>query len=373
MSNSGINFKAYYVDGENSEVKRFFVDHDTVTSFIFMEEKLKSIFPGLRNCDFKINWKDADGDLISISSDEDFITALTEMNYNPKVLYINANSKNSPEPRVFRVICDICEKGITGYRYKCIECPNYDLCSTCENNGNHSEHMVLRLPNSHTPFAKLDTKMMCNAARALKKSAFQAHRCAKEAFKTGKKEKARSEDAGTSTQHCPFTAPDMNEFVAQNINPFVEMLSKGNNTATSNNDQAGQNPLSDLIRSFIEILTGSVVTEPAAESNKTEQSTAAPTTPQKNQQEPSAPAAPPKSGQEMDWTIVSDNEDTSSQASSKTPTTQPPKPVQDPRLMRGLAQLHEMGFSNESNFLNYLLEQHDYKIDSVVKAILQLK
>lgn len=38
---------------------------------------------------------DADGDLISISNDEDFITALTEMNYNPKVLYINVVSKNT--------------------------------------------------------------------------------------------------------------------------------------------------------------------------------------------------------------------------------------------------------------------------------------
>lgn len=57
MSNSGINFKAYYVDGENSEVKRFFVDNDTVTSFLFMEEKLKCVFPSLKNGDFRINWK----------------------------------------------------------------------------------------------------------------------------------------------------------------------------------------------------------------------------------------------------------------------------------------------------------------------------
>lgn len=403
MSNSAINFKVYCVDGDNSEVKRFSVDCHTVTSFVFMEEKLRTVFPNLRNGDFKINWKDADGDLITISNDEDIITALTEMTDNPRVLYINSATKTSTDqPHQFRVVCDVCQKGISGYRYKCIECPDYDLCLTCEGNGNHSEHMVLRFPNSNTSFAKIDRKMMHTAARALKKSVFQAHKCARNAFKAGEKEKpSNSEDECANSQNtsygCPFVAADA-ELLTQNINPFIETFLKG--ASTSSDDQTALNPVADLIRSVVEKFTGSIIAEPnaTAESKKTssepqKRSETQPDPENKGRQEnltqcntqnnppqttePSAPSAVSANTntQDMEWTIVSDNDDSNSQASarSKTPTTQPPKPPQDPRLMRGLAQLHEMGFSNENNFLNYMLEVNDYNVSSVVKAILQLK
>ncbi|XP_044764680.1 sequestosome-1 [Coccinella septempunctata] len=389
MSQSEMNFKAYFVDEENSEVKRFSLPRSNgkIPSFVTMEEKLKLVFPSLRYCDFKINWKDGDGDLISISNDEDFMTALTEMNCDPKVLYVNTKPKKSPEATLFRVICDVCENGISGYRYKCIECPDYDLCSACESSGNHSEHMVLRLPNSNTSIAKLDRKMMYNAARALKKSVVQAHRCAyKESFKNGEKDKpSRSGDASSSTKAsqsgCPFGAADMNALLGQNISPILEMLSKSAPTSSDEN-QGASNPLADLIHSVVEAFTGSVITEPTDTVNKTA-SQEQTNSPDKKQDkiaqtttQPSAPTANANS-QEMEWTIVGGgNEDSTSQASasSKTSTVQqPPQPSQDPRLMRGLAQLHEMGFSNENNFLNYLLEMHDYDVARAVKAILQLK
>lgn len=44
------------------------------------------------------------------------------------------------------IICDCCEGSVVGYRYKCFNCPNFDLCHTCEHEKKHSHHLVVRLP-----------------------------------------------------------------------------------------------------------------------------------------------------------------------------------------------------------------------------------
>jgi Zinc finger, ZZ type len=41
--------------------------------------------------------------------------------------------------------CDGCQEKIFGVRYKCIECPDYDLCTDCEKRKFHPEHIILRL------------------------------------------------------------------------------------------------------------------------------------------------------------------------------------------------------------------------------------
>lgn len=43
------------------------------------------------------------------------------------------------------VFCDVCNFGpIIGTRFKCFQCPDYDLCEKCEPN-NHSDHLMLRI------------------------------------------------------------------------------------------------------------------------------------------------------------------------------------------------------------------------------------
>ncbi|XP_069688504.1 sequestosome-1-like isoform X2 [Periplaneta americana] len=44
------------------------------------------------------------------------------------------------------VTCDGCDKGVEGFRYKCIQCPDYDLCDSCESKGLHAEHYMIRIP-----------------------------------------------------------------------------------------------------------------------------------------------------------------------------------------------------------------------------------
>jgi len=43
------------------------------------------------------------------------------------------------------VTCDACDKEIKGFRYKCVVCDDYDLCSTCEGAGKHPGHNMMRI------------------------------------------------------------------------------------------------------------------------------------------------------------------------------------------------------------------------------------
>jgi len=44
------------------------------------------------------------------------------------------------------VTCDECKKcPIKGIWYKCISCPNYDLCMKCEKKGKHNHHDLLKI------------------------------------------------------------------------------------------------------------------------------------------------------------------------------------------------------------------------------------
>ena len=44
------------------------------------------------------------------------------------------------------ITCDGCSKRpVTGIRYKCAECPDYDLCSDCEGKNVHNHHVFLKV------------------------------------------------------------------------------------------------------------------------------------------------------------------------------------------------------------------------------------
>lgn len=55
-----VSFKVYMyheADTSNQEIRRFGIDADVVTNYLYLREKLQSIFPNIRGKRFEIYWK----------------------------------------------------------------------------------------------------------------------------------------------------------------------------------------------------------------------------------------------------------------------------------------------------------------------------
>jgi len=129
---------------------------------------------------FKLSWIDNDGDKISILNEEDLRTFIelkgskiflesdectnpTEkkmssekiQSYRPNFRacrraapereFVILDPTSGSNPLHYGVQCDGCDGEIRGYRYKCIECPDFDLCFTCETKKLHAHHMMIRI------------------------------------------------------------------------------------------------------------------------------------------------------------------------------------------------------------------------------------
>ena len=42
------------------------------------------------------------------------------------------------------ITCDGCGSCVSGFRYKCLQCDDFDLCGRCEAMAKHSEHKMIR-------------------------------------------------------------------------------------------------------------------------------------------------------------------------------------------------------------------------------------
>merc|ERR1711915_764619 len=168
MSAEIVSYKVFLKDKENAEeVRRFGVDKEVSTSFTYLQEKLCTVFPQLKQKIFSVNWTDEDGDNVTIGMDEELIIALTEMSgpvYKLIVLIKNEekcgnianNQKETTEAKSLihhGVTCDSCEKTpIQGYRYKCVVCDDFDLCGICGTAGRHPGHNMMRIANPEMVF-----------------------------------------------------------------------------------------------------------------------------------------------------------------------------------------------------------------------------
>merc|ERR1712110_984956 len=147
-----------------SEVRRFVVPQDCSTSMVYLKEKLRSIFGRQLENGMKITWRDEDGDDVCIESDEELVIALHEMTgplYKLAVVACHQEPvKSAPKDHVQEtpvgaeihpgVVCDACEGPVVGHRYKCLKCPDYDLCGKCEAKGFHPGHNMMRIATPET-------------------------------------------------------------------------------------------------------------------------------------------------------------------------------------------------------------------------------
>lgn len=148
--------KAYLQKPDKTEeIRRFALDHDVAANFAYLTKKLGQVFPGLANDNYAVYWKDEEGDLIAVSSDDELTLALGSIKEDVFRIYIReqqSNAKTSEGQVHPGVVCDVCDENIKGIRYKCTTCLDYDLCSTCEGKGLHSEHEMMRIATPRQSF-----------------------------------------------------------------------------------------------------------------------------------------------------------------------------------------------------------------------------
>jgi len=154
--------------GQALEVRRIGIDRDVSTSFAYLKEKLASVFPvlGRTKTKYSVVWQDEENEWITIRSDEELVIALTEMAGPVYKLHVQFqhDENDTKSPSIFDlmgdctiedgvqegethpgVTCDGCEKPVVGFRYKCVQCPDYDLCERCEAKRVHPGHNMMRI------------------------------------------------------------------------------------------------------------------------------------------------------------------------------------------------------------------------------------
>ncbi|XP_047984983.1 protein ref(2)P isoform X2 [Leguminivora glycinivorella] len=173
-----VQFKVFTYWSQDSppEVRRFGIEKSVVTSFHYLNAKLQDVFPGLKGKAYTVMWKDEDGDEVSISSDDEMMIALSSLQGHIYKLTVKPKIQDGGDKDVditiafpevcgglsgpstthhIGVVCDNCEAPVSGYRYKCTVCADYDLCSRCESAGNHPEHCMVRVPAPTMPRAMI--------------------------------------------------------------------------------------------------------------------------------------------------------------------------------------------------------------------------
>lgn len=152
MTNANdVRYKVYLRHNSTvKEIRRINMNLST-NNFTSFCTKIREAFSELNDKNFTVTWIDREGDEIVISCNEDYDCANFELG-EIKKLYVTissqtAGNKADHKEKVIHsnVECDGCNGAVIGFRYKCLECPNFDLCSECETAGKHADHSMIRI------------------------------------------------------------------------------------------------------------------------------------------------------------------------------------------------------------------------------------
>ncbi|CAF3964329.1 unnamed protein product [Rotaria sp. Silwood2] len=146
--------KAYYNDLVESqpEIRRFSVDvspsNDIYRTLETTIAQLNSNYP---QGQFTLQYMDEDNDRITFSSDSELRSALNNIPLGGVIkIFVKPKAKKPEETSQNATVhpgvtCDGCQGSVVGNRYKCTECPDYDLCQACSDKNLHPEHNMIKL------------------------------------------------------------------------------------------------------------------------------------------------------------------------------------------------------------------------------------
>lgn len=169
----------------NGEIRRFPVDGSA--KFETLIQKVAQLYPEYSSV--QLVWKDKDNDLVTLKNDEDLNEAAKYASGDVLAVYLVSNEKRTvdasfadekdvgkhpqitadqSDPQIAMeqsndqqesnrtkeeedptlhvgITCDSCDGIVKGMRYKCLTCPDYDLCESCESAHSHDEHPMIRI------------------------------------------------------------------------------------------------------------------------------------------------------------------------------------------------------------------------------------
>lgn len=166
---TAINVKAFLEkEGDvKGEIRRFQVPAGSRDLYGVLVEKVSEIF-SLPQSGFRLYWQDTDGDFVTFSSTMELMEAVRFSPESVLRLFVRpiTMAQDGPRPSSSQgmqsgkmedekvlhpgVVCDGCNQPLYGPRYKCVICPDYDLCSACEQKGIHPEHDKFKITHPKT-------------------------------------------------------------------------------------------------------------------------------------------------------------------------------------------------------------------------------
>jgi len=107
---------------------------NTFTPFVeAMENEFKGVWPKLEQGCNEIYPKI-----------EEQLKGFGETAFDTFAQVFDSNKKAATKPKeatvIHPAICDNCQERITGLRWKCLNCPDYDLCTSCKQQDVHTQH-----------------------------------------------------------------------------------------------------------------------------------------------------------------------------------------------------------------------------------------
>ncbi|XP_033098324.1 sequestosome-1-like [Anneissia japonica] len=388
-----LTVKAYLKSDADTEIRRFSIDEGVTTSFEYLSKKIVQVFPKLENSDnIKVSYKDSEGDLVTFSSDEELIEGLGQLQDDIFRVYIQELKKGHSRPcggsedepaHHYGVICDGCEGQVHGPRFKCLTCPDYDLCKRCKKSGVHPEHEFQKIPRPHGrppfsgpgqwqpgmprfpfggPFGCYPGMRRFHRQMQRQQQQQQQQQPAGEDAKPKENAEEMNQEAKDATEFLKI----MGESVAQMLDPFgidvdidvehggVRQNCPGRRCGPGGNGRRGKGQGKQCGKG--KKCNKDEETSEASNSQEKPMDADTKETPEGMETDSSKPQ-----GSDSEWTMVQDN--------PKGADGDYGQSQQDPRHAQALTQMKAMGFDDEGGWLSQLLKAKNYDIGRVLDAI----